>query len=554
MNGSIAKSLLLGFALLLGSVSTPAQTMNRAQGLMTMQPAGPGGMYDGLRRDTLGGPPGMRLFREGILPGYRSAVATRAGNSVSSDQLACANCHGRSGLGAREGEQQVPAVVADVLFAPREGATPRPAYTDASLARAIGQGVDPTGRELSAVMPRYTLAPDEFASLAEYLHLLQPVPSPGVADGVLHLATVVSDAADPVQRAAMLAVMNAYLRDVNAAAAGGSLRWELHVWEVHGKPDSWRAQLEAYASAQPVAALVGGLAPEEFLPMHRFCEEHRTPCIFPDTALPAVQTVGFFTFYFDRGLDQEGRVLAHYLMDHPADFAQGPVVELMSSGWAGFVASSALRRELGRAAARRVVDRAMDPAAGKDAAFWRELIAQMHPSALILWLEDPDLEAIMAGLDAGPGAGPGPQVFLSGKLLSTNSVPPAANPAGKRVHVVSLNRFGADPAAYHGWLDWLARHGLSVEAPGVQADAYFALEVLRDALAHLDAHGVIPERLVERIEYSAGASVQHALRSALGLGMGQRFASKGGYLLPLDALNASASGAVDPATAELIVP
>ncbi len=48
----------------------------------------------------------------------------------------------------------------------------RAAYTDALLARAITQGLDSSGEQLSLLMPRWILSESELADLLAYLKRL----------------------------------------------------------------------------------------------------------------------------------------------------------------------------------------------------------------------------------------------------------------------------------------------------------------------------------------------------------------------------------------------
>ncbi len=48
----------------------------------------------------------------------------------------------------------------------------RAAYTDALLARAITQGIDSSGQQLAALMPRWMLSESELQDLLKYLKRL----------------------------------------------------------------------------------------------------------------------------------------------------------------------------------------------------------------------------------------------------------------------------------------------------------------------------------------------------------------------------------------------
>lgn len=92
--------------------------------------------------------------------------------------FACAKCHGDEGKGGREGNVLIAdirrAALARPLRAPDAWSRARPSYTDATLARAITEGIDASGRKLDASMPRWRLTEPELADLLKYLKRLGP--------------------------------------------------------------------------------------------------------------------------------------------------------------------------------------------------------------------------------------------------------------------------------------------------------------------------------------------------------------------------------------------
>src|SRR5690606_35237152 len=136
---------------------------------------------------------GQSIYRDGLLLSGEAVRAVVQKNVVlSGAEAACANCHRRSGLGGSEGQNPIRPIVGRLLFTASQtefvrrravaggAAEARPAYTRASLARALREGVDPGGRRLDALMPRYALGDDEIDQLYAYLVGLSAAAAPGV--------------------------------------------------------------------------------------------------------------------------------------------------------------------------------------------------------------------------------------------------------------------------------------------------------------------------------------------------------------------------------------
>jgi len=150
--------------------------------------------------------PARRFYLSGVLgSGSAARGDSRGGLAAHGCARGCINCHRRSGLGTREGRQLIPPVTGRFLFHPRAGRAEqldlpfvpgaradREPYTDATLARAIRDGIDSEGKLLSYLMPRFALADTDMASLIAYLKGLDPTRVPGVSATELHFATIIS--------------------------------------------------------------------------------------------------------------------------------------------------------------------------------------------------------------------------------------------------------------------------------------------------------------------------------------------------------------------------
>jgi hypothetical protein len=91
------------------------------------------------------------------------------------DAAGCADCHGEDGTGGRlHGMGPRDLVVPDIRYATlvtkrSEDGTTVPAWTDAQIADAIRKGVEPGGRKLNVLMPRFTMDTTDMKDLIGYL-------------------------------------------------------------------------------------------------------------------------------------------------------------------------------------------------------------------------------------------------------------------------------------------------------------------------------------------------------------------------------------------------
>ncbi len=100
----------------------------------------------------------------------------------------------------------------------------RPPYTEATLARAITQGIDPAGHPLDPAMPRFSLSQAELNALIAFLKRIEERREPGVGSDTLRLGTVLPQGktGDRVE-----AVLRAFFEEKNVHGIYGR-RLELH--------------------------------------------------------------------------------------------------------------------------------------------------------------------------------------------------------------------------------------------------------------------------------------------------------------------------------------
>ena len=492
---------------------------------------------------------GEQIYRQGVLPSGRALQGDRESGGIVGVGAACVTCHRRSGLGSWEGQSVIPPIIGRYLFRPgaRNVEDPnlphvqgyvshRDPYTDATLARAIRKGVDQTGRHLSYLMPRYNLDDAAMASLIAYLKSLTATAVPGVSDDTLHFATIVTPDSDPVARKGMLDVLQRFFADKNAGYRGPApplqsargvmyrvnRKWQLHVWELSGPPESWDRQLRAKMIATPVFAVVSGIGGRTWAPVHQFCQREAVPCLLPNVDLPVDAEDDFYPLYYSRGVLLEAALMANRLAARPGGSALGRVVQVFRDDDIGGDAARTLSATL---TSRRVaaVSRAIPSGAGRQT-IATALADVGAGDVVILWLRPADL----AGLPAAPASVQ--LVLASGLMGGMESAPLPASwrPATRLTYPLNLPDLRRVNMNFP--LGWFRVRQIPVVAERVQTDTYLACVILSETVGHM-LDSFIRDYLVERMEMLLSHRLVNAHYPRLGLAPSQRFASKGGYLV-----------------------
>lgn len=91
-------------------------------------------------------------------------------------ELACVDCHGEDGRGGRVGMMLGPVDISDIRYSTLNSphaedgeSAPGPGWSDADIARAIRDGVEPNGERLRAPMPRWDMTDAQVSDVIQYL-------------------------------------------------------------------------------------------------------------------------------------------------------------------------------------------------------------------------------------------------------------------------------------------------------------------------------------------------------------------------------------------------
>lgn len=491
---------------------------------------------------------GRRIYRDGILSSGEPLTAIVAGDvPVTGTQFSCASCHGRSGMGTGEATYIVPPIAGPFLF--NDSPQPRrPAYTTESLAKVLREGTTSAGRTLEAgLMPRYQIDDADVARLAAYLRILSSQNSPGVDESTIHFATVITDGVDPADRQAVMTVLTQYAEEINRQTRNDAERWDrgytpesqlptvfrewvVDEWLVTGPRETWGGQLQHYYEQAPVFAMLSGLGVGDWDEVSRFCENREIPCLFPSTRVPITQDGDFYTFYYYRGLLLEAQLIARQLSETlPARLVQVYCDDTVLPAVATL---------------RQLLD--ADGIVSQDIMF--DCRDPLPVPLLAAALSDENSVAVLwLQRDQYPAALPPGRLYLSSTMLE-QTLPETALDGSQPVFLVHPYKLpGSTDSALSRFAVWAKTRGLEISRPNVQAEAFFACFAANHVLKHMGRF-FVRDFMLDMLDHSQSLVAYVPIHPRATLGPGQRFLSKGGYILPI------VDGEVRTADAEWLIP
>lgn len=512
---------------------------------------------------------GERMYRDGILPsGAPMPAFIRGDVEVDSSAFSCSSCHLRAGLGSVEGGVVTPPTTGKKLYQSyrrppslddipdRAGryiyaktVTERPAYTRESLATALRFGTDPAGQVFNDVMPRYPLSDPDMSILISYLEALSSEFSPGASNTEFRFATIISDDVNQEDRQGLLmplqnfiAQKNQQLKIYNDFIKFGYTPTEdmkyafrkasLDIWELKGPPETWQSQLAAYYKKQPVFAVLGGISNSDWQPVHDFCESERIPCLFPITDFPVVSGTGWYTYYFNKGYAQEGEAVAKYLNRQQDVTATSSILQIVQDSAVGRALESGFQaawKELERPAVTTV---RLTVEQLREHNGLINLLDKHKPSQMILWVDGellPALPKLVAKLAAET------PVFVSSGYLGRDTVK-IDEKLRDRVFITYPYRltpyvgpktggFDARRPILATYRDFGDRRIASRTTNALQQATLLGLSQLQDNLYR--------DNLLDLMSMQMDLIVKDYER--LSFGPGQRYVSKGCYIIQLGA-------------------
>ena len=277
-------------------------------------------------------------------------------------------------------------------------------------------------------------------------------------------------------------------------------------------------QLDSYYREQPVFAMVGGLSDRGWGPVGRFCEEHEIACLYPGVDMPQASEGHFYTLYFSRGLGLEADLIATSLKARPAK----NVVQV-------FVRKKRLlRRKFCSVSYTR------KPRPQRTSLLTVQTHCRLASSSLGCKISP--IQRLYFGLAPAtwshssrrcPGAH-----YLSSTLLDAE-LPSSMGLTRSSVFMAHPFRLPGKPdPAMRRFGVWAKTRDIEVTQPRLQAEAFFACLVLNDAMKHIGRF-FVRDFALDMLDHAQGLMAYLPVHPRPTIGPGQRFLTKGGYILPI---------------------
>jgi hypothetical protein len=278
--------------------------------------------------------------------------------------------------------------------------------------------------------------------------------------------------------------------------------------------------LEEYYRKEPVFALIGGITTGEWKPIHQFSEDHRIPCLFPNTDFPVISSTDWYTLYLSKGYYQEGEAAARYL-NNSGDILKGrPIVQIVRDSREGKALSAGFQetwRDLGHGAPVTLTLKPGEELTGNGV---QQVLAKNKPAAVVLW----DGTAAPAELETlAMGRNRPEMVFVSSSYLGKGLL--------SMKEQVRDFTYITYPFRLQDKVDpWHPTFMLSAHATKQANQVYAIQEILTTALTDMKG-SYYRDNFLDVIGMMDDLEVP--LYDRLSFGPGQRYASKGCYIVQL---------------------
>jgi hypothetical protein len=152
-------------------------------------------------------------------------------------------------------------------------------------------------------------------------------------------------------------------------------------------------------------------------------------------------------------------------------------------------------------------------------------VAAVPGAAVVIWVRREQLVDLDGSLPAG-------RLYFSSTLLDRELSEPLLAVPGP-VFVAYPYRLPGEPdAALTRFIVWARSRSIEIRYPRLQAEAFFGCLAANDALGHLGRF-FLRDYVLDMLDHTQGLAMYLPIHPRPTLGPGQRFLTKGGYVLPV---------------------
>jgi hypothetical protein len=242
---------------------------------------------------------------------------------------------------------------------------------------------------------------------------------------------------------------------------------------------------------------------------------------------PDVAGSGYYPIYFSRGVTLEAEVLAKHLLETAQAGKPGAIVQVFRDNVPGRLPSRVLRNVLQGKSGKTIVDYPLADDGRLPVDFLSRRVGDERPAILVLWLNDAEL----AALDLAVAPPDGLQAIYVSASLAAMRRPGLPEGWQSRLYMVYPFDLPATRTQRLARLHaWLRARQIPPGDERTQANAFFAATIAGDAVSHM-GENFSRDYFIERIEQMAQSALSPSIYPHLSLGPGQRFASRGAYVV-----------------------
>jgi ABC-type branched-subunit amino acid transport system substrate-binding protein len=226
----------------------------------------------------------------------------------------CGSCHGEDGRGRPEGNIAPPDITWDRLT--NAGAVQRGVggeSLEASISKAIAEGVGREGKRLESIMPRYSLSHEQMDALLAYLKIIAKDQAPGVGSDTIRIAIILPAKSATAAHDVIRQICLAYFEGLNGRGGIFNRRIEAMPFDANEALDTLKRRIEN----REIFALVildAGTESDEII---RLADETKTPSIAASTRPINVTPDSRYRFSIFPDVATQMRVLVDFVAQTP---------------------------------------------------------------------------------------------------------------------------------------------------------------------------------------------------------------------------------------------